>query len=257
MADYHLPALWDGWWGYLIKEQTAPVLIGEFGSTLADPKDATWMKSLLSYLGTGTTGASFTYWSWNPNSGDTGGILNDDWTTINQAKQAILEPYLFGGTTGAPPATAPATATATTRPTTTATPTATVQPSATATAGSPSPTATTATPSTGTRACTALVTLQTWSGGYLGTVTVMNNGTTVTPWSIQLEVPAGVRVQNGWNAEVTLSGTTITAAAPTWNPELSTGEEVSVGFVAAGPSSPAPDNVRLDGVPCATQAVSS
>src|SRR4051812_3038719 len=124
----NLPALWDGWWGSLIKQKTAPVLIGEFGSTLADPKDATWMKSLLAYLGTGSSGASFTYWSWNPDSGDTGGILNDDWTTVNQAKQSILKPYLFGGTAGsAPPATATAraTATASTRPTTTAPATAT------------------------------------------------------------------------------------------------------------------------------------
>jgi hypothetical protein len=28
----------------------------------------------------------FFYWSWNPNSGDTGGILQDDWTQIWQDK---------------------------------------------------------------------------------------------------------------------------------------------------------------------------
>ncbi|MEK8107495.1 hypothetical protein NKG94_24555 [Micromonospora sp. M12] len=52
------------------------------------------------------TGMSFTYWSWNPNSGDTGGIALDDWTNINTAKQAILQPYLIapsgGGTTRRP-----------------------------------------------------------------------------------------------------------------------------------------------------------
>jgi endoglucanase len=228
----NLPAIWDGWWGYLIKEQTAPVLVGEFGSTLADPKDATWMRSLLTYLGTGTTGASFTYWSWNPNSGDTGGILNDDWTTINQAKQAILKPYLFGGTTGSTPSptTPRPTVTATTQPTVTAPPT-TAAPSVTATTTTAAPT--TAAPTTGTAACTALVTLQTWSGGYLGTITVMNTGTSRTPWKVQIDVPTGVRVQNGWNAEVSSSGTTVTAAAPAWNQELSNGEEVSIGFVLA------------------------
>src|SRR5207248_3086794 len=30
---------------------------------------------------------------WNPNSGDTGGVLNDDWTTLNQAKLSILRAY--------------------------------------------------------------------------------------------------------------------------------------------------------------------
>ena len=34
---------------------------------------------------------SWTWWSWNPNSGDTGGILKDDWTTVNQAKLAALQ----------------------------------------------------------------------------------------------------------------------------------------------------------------------
>jgi endoglucanase len=257
----NLPALWDRWWGYLIKEQTAPVLIGEFGSTLADPKDAIWMKSLLAYLGPGTTGASFTYWSWNPNSGDTGGILNDDWTTINQAKQAILKPYLFGGTTGSPQVTATGQPTGSPTATTTAGPTATVAPTTTgqptATTGPASPTATTTAPATGARDCTALVSLQTWSGGYLGTITVMNGGAAVNPWTLQVDVPAGVRVQNGWNADVTLSGTTITAAAPAWNRDLAAGEEVSVGFVAAGPSAPAPGNVRLAGTACSTRAVSS
>jgi len=36
---------------------------------------------------------SWTYWCWNPNSGDTGGILKDDWSTVNQWKIDILKPY--------------------------------------------------------------------------------------------------------------------------------------------------------------------
>ena len=52
--------------------------------------------ALLSYMGTGVNGISFTFWSWNPNSGDTGGILNDDWTTVNTRKQNILQPFAMG-----------------------------------------------------------------------------------------------------------------------------------------------------------------
>jgi endoglucanase len=65
-----------------------------------------WLRELLRYGGTGTSGMDFTYWSWNPDSGDTGGILNDDWTTVNTAKQAYLAPYLIppvGGGGGNPP----------------------------------------------------------------------------------------------------------------------------------------------------------
>ena len=32
---------------------------------------------------------SWTYWALNPNSGDTSGILNDDWTTVNTVKVAV------------------------------------------------------------------------------------------------------------------------------------------------------------------------
>jgi endoglucanase len=101
----NLAAIWDRNWGYLFKNDIAPVLLGEFGSTLADPRDRTWLSTLMAYLGTGTDAISFTYWSWNPNSGDTGGILNDDWTTVNTTKQAYLTPYLLG--TGTPPPTGP------------------------------------------------------------------------------------------------------------------------------------------------------
>lgn len=91
----NLPGIWDSMWGYLVKQNIAPVLIGEFGSTLQDPKDATWLKALMQYMGTGTSGMNFTYWCWNPDSGDTGGIVDYDWVTVNQAKQSILQPYLI------------------------------------------------------------------------------------------------------------------------------------------------------------------
>lgn len=103
----NLAGIWDRNWGYLYKNNTAPVLLGEFGTTLADPRDRTWLRTLMAYLGTGTDAISFTFWCWNPNSGDTGGILNDDWTTVNTAKQAYLDPYLLG-TTAKVPAPAPA-----------------------------------------------------------------------------------------------------------------------------------------------------
>jgi aryl-phospho-beta-D-glucosidase BglC (GH1 family) len=41
----------------------------------------------------GTT-SSWTFWSLNPNSGDTGGILQDDWKTVHQWKMNLLQPYL-------------------------------------------------------------------------------------------------------------------------------------------------------------------
>ncbi len=105
--DYpaNLPAVWDATWGYLLRTGTAPVLVGEFGTKLATTSDQQWLTALASYLGTGVEGVHWTYWSWNPNSGDTGGILKDDWKTVDEAKQARLVPLQFrlGGMTSTPP----------------------------------------------------------------------------------------------------------------------------------------------------------
>jgi chitinase len=126
-ADFpaNLPAKFDQMWGYIYREGIAPVWIGEFGTKLVDPKDAPWLEAITSYLGgdfnndgtsdlaPGQKGPSWTFWSWNPNSGDTGGILNDNWTTVNQTKMGYLTPieYQFhedapgdGGTSGGPTA---------------------------------------------------------------------------------------------------------------------------------------------------------
>ena len=97
----NLPAIWDNFWGYLHKNNVAPVLIGEFGTKLLTASDQQWYDKITAYLG--ATGVSFTFWSWNPNSVDTGGILKEDWQTVNQDKMARLTPLLFPLSGGTPP----------------------------------------------------------------------------------------------------------------------------------------------------------
>lgn len=86
----NLPALWDATWGNLAA--TAPVLVGEFGTKLQTEADRKWLAALTSYIG--SKKLSFTFWSLNPDSGDTGGILADDWTTVNTDKMTYLSPIL-------------------------------------------------------------------------------------------------------------------------------------------------------------------
>lgn len=100
----NLPAKFDQMWGYIYKQGIAPVYVGEFGTKLVDPKDAPWLKAITAYMagdldnnGTrdiaaGDKGVGWTFWSWNPNSGDTGGILRDDWSGVNDAKLGYLQP---------------------------------------------------------------------------------------------------------------------------------------------------------------------
>ncbi|MFO0592881.1 MAG: glycoside hydrolase family 5 protein [Polyangiaceae bacterium] len=88
----NLPSVWDTQWGYLVKNDIAPVLIGEFGTKYESSADKLWLGKLAEHIG--QNGFSFTYWCLNPDSGDTGGILKDDWTTVNQSKQDVLAPVL-------------------------------------------------------------------------------------------------------------------------------------------------------------------
>ncbi|GAB3173213.1 endoglucanase [Micromonospora palomenae] len=221
--DYpaNMPAIWDRYWGYLHKQNIAPIMMGEFGSTLADPKDKVWLENLMAYTGTGVNGMSFTYWSWNPNSGDTGGIALDDWTNINTTKQAILQPYLIPPVGGGGPSPTPTT---------------------------PGPTPTTPAPTGG---CTASYKqVNAWQGGFQGELTVKNTGTAaVNPWSVTWAWPSGVSLASGWNATVTQSGTTVTAAAPDWSRSLAAGASVTIGFTANGAAS-APGTVKLTGTAC-------
>lgn len=112
-----LPAKFRQMWGYIYENNVAPVYIGEFGTKLQDPKDTVWFEAITSYIsgdldnnGTvdipaGAEDMSWTYWAWNPNSGDTGGILADDWSTINQNKMDYLTPIEFSSAGSASTAT--------------------------------------------------------------------------------------------------------------------------------------------------------
>ena len=176
----NMPGIWDTHWGYLHKNNIAPVLLGEFGTKLADTSDQQWLSTLVNYLGAGAGGMGWTYWSWNPNSGDTGGILQDDWLTVNQNKQNLLNPIEFaldggGGVTGTSTRTPTRTPTG---PTTTATrtPTRTSTPTPSRT-----PTGPTATPSrTPTRTSTPS---RTPTGGGGGSACTPVNATITAPFT--------------------------------------------------------------------------
>uniref|UniRef100_UPI0035716C75 cellulose binding domain-containing protein n=1 Tax=Catellatospora bangladeshensis TaxID=310355 RepID=UPI0035716C75 len=100
--------------------------------------------------------------------------------------------------------------------------------------------------------CTRVITIiNSWPGGYQAEIKVTNTGTSaLNPWNATWTVPSGVTLSSGWNATVTQSGTTITAAAPSWSPSLAASGSVTIGYTATGPSSPAPSNVRLNGAVC-------
>ncbi len=90
----NMEAVWDTRFGYIAKEDLGHLLVGEFGikDTASDGGRAgTWFDRFLDYMG---SRISWTFWCLNPNSGDTGGILGDDWVAVKQWKLDRLKPYL-------------------------------------------------------------------------------------------------------------------------------------------------------------------
>ncbi|MDQ3800905.1 MAG: cellulose binding domain-containing protein, partial [Acidobacteriota bacterium] len=87
----NLPAVWDLHFGRFAPQHA--VVIGEFGGKYGHggvgEKDVIWQNKIVDYMIEKNIQSSF-YWSWNPNSGDTGGILQEDWHNVWQDKVELL-----------------------------------------------------------------------------------------------------------------------------------------------------------------------
>ncbi|MFF3030973.1 glycoside hydrolase family 6 protein [Streptomyces rubiginosohelvolus] len=85
--------VWDPNWLYLHKENISPLVIGEWGGFLDNGPNQKWMTALRDLIAENKIHQTF--WCLNPNSGDTGGLLNNDWETWDEAKYALLKPALW------------------------------------------------------------------------------------------------------------------------------------------------------------------
>ncbi|WUJ12222.1 cellulase family glycosylhydrolase [Actinoplanes sp. NBC_00393] len=86
--------VWRPNWLYIHENGTAPLLIGEWGGRLGqDARQDKWMAALRDLIVEHKLHQTF--WVLNPNSGDTGGLLLDDWKTWDEQKYALLKPALW------------------------------------------------------------------------------------------------------------------------------------------------------------------
>ncbi|MEM8664627.1 MAG: cellulase family glycosylhydrolase, partial [Pseudomonadota bacterium] len=79
-------------WGFIEEEGIAPVFLGEWGSRLETTLDRQWASELSRYLA--SHDIAWAWWSLNPNSDDTGGVLADDWSTVRTEVTRLLDPFL-------------------------------------------------------------------------------------------------------------------------------------------------------------------
>ncbi len=106
----NMPQIWRDHFHYLYENNTSPIFVGEFGIKDQDAFNGiafTWFTEWVDFMG---DIYSWTFWTMNPNSGDTGGILADDWSSVNEWKMNVLRPHfapfipnVVGGNGNQPP----------------------------------------------------------------------------------------------------------------------------------------------------------
>lgn len=83
---------WYDNWFYIQKTNTAPLLIGEWGGYMREP-NLKWMTCLRKLIKDNRI--NHTFWCFNSNSGDTGGLVLDDFTTWDEEKYAFVKEVLW------------------------------------------------------------------------------------------------------------------------------------------------------------------
>ncbi len=83
---------WRDNWLYIYEDNIAPLLIGEWGGYMTEP-NLTWMTHLRSLII--KYKLHHTFWCFNANSGDTGGLVKDDFTTWDEEKYAFVKKALW------------------------------------------------------------------------------------------------------------------------------------------------------------------
>lgn len=204
----NMPAIWNAQFGFAVDigYTVAPTEFGSHYGHGGSAIEKTWFDALINWMEQKNIRNSF-YWSWNPNSGDTGGLLEDDWQTIWPDKLAKLQELWGSSTTPLP----------------SPTPMPSPSPSGVLTEGE--------------------YTLKNavdndWGTGYCATVTITNISQRAADWAVSFAF--GDTLTNFWNAVLTTNGTTLSAVGDGSNHLLQPSRQTSFGYCATRQTQPAP-----------------
>ena len=89
---------WYESWAYLIEEHISPLLMGEWGGWVDDEHDTTgenrhWLQELRDYMI--DKHIHHTFWCFNENSSDTGGLVYDNFEKWDEVKYEFIKPALW------------------------------------------------------------------------------------------------------------------------------------------------------------------
>ncbi|MCL2633840.1 MAG: cellulase family glycosylhydrolase [Oscillospiraceae bacterium] len=83
---------WRDNWFFIYEDSIAPLLIGEWGGFMSEP-NLTWMTHMRTLIK--NYKLHHTFWCYNQNSGDTGGMVTGDWVTWDEVKYAFVKEVLW------------------------------------------------------------------------------------------------------------------------------------------------------------------
>jgi cellulase/cellobiase CelA1 len=98
--------------------------------------------------------------------------------------------------------------------------------------GSTTPTTPTTPPSGGT--CTASVSVNQWTGGFVTTVRVTAGAAAITNWTVTAALPAGAAITSAWNAGRSGEAGTVRFTNAGFNGALSPGQSTEFGYQGIG-----------------------
>ncbi|MGD9888301.1 MAG: cellulase family glycosylhydrolase [Halothiobacillaceae bacterium] len=221
-ADFpaNMPAIWNTNFGFA-KDMGYAVIPTEFGSRYGHDGglalDKVWFDAAIDWMVAKDMRDGF-YWSWNPNSSDTGGLLQNDWINVWTDKLAKL--HHLWGLAGSIPTPAPAPA-----------PTPTPAP---APAPAPTPTPTPTPPIlVGDEFKVERQVNADWNAGYCVTYNVKNVSQHAGTWNTSFGFQD--RLDNVWGATVRVEAASLKASGEGWNNTLNPGEQTSYGYCATRP----------------------
>jgi cellulose 1,4-beta-cellobiosidase len=100
--------------------------------------------------------------------------------------------------------------------------------------------------------CRVDYTVNQWSTGFTGNLTVTNLGDPISNgWNVTWTFPGNQQVTQGWSATISQSGANVTATNPSWSASLPTNGTANFGFNASySGTNTAPSTFKLNGTAC-------
>ncbi|WP_198166882.1 cellulose binding domain-containing protein, partial [Micromonospora rifamycinica] len=102
----------------------------------------------------------------------------------------------------------------------------------------PNPTTTppnpTTTPPPGGAGCSASVSLNSWTGGFVATVKVTAGSSGTRGWTVSVTLPGGASVTGTWSATASGSSGTVRFTNVDYNGQLGAGQSTEFGFQGSG-----------------------